>query len=286
MNYEEKYKEAIESIKRIYNQADSYGKELMEKEFPELRESEDEKIRKALIDYFDDANKVDENPLQSYGIHTDKAIAWLEKQGKQKPYMIQWKGNNLKEIVEFTGKSPKFNDWFKTWEEYENYVHAHNNIFKLFNEDGSHVEVPVGAWIIKTPDGYNMASRCVFKQKPTTWSEEDEEMLELLGVAASNFYPSETSQKINSWLNSHKLQTKQEWSEEDEKMLDSIIDCLDGLCFIDPNQLNWLKSIKPNHWKPSEEQMEALNAINNIGELSYAGQADLLIKLYNDLEKL
>lgn len=41
-------------------------------------------------------------------------------------------------------------------------------------------------------------------------------------------------------------------------MLDSIIDCLDGLCFIDPNQLNWLKSIKPNHWKPSEEQMEAL----------------------------
>jgi hypothetical protein len=69
-------------------------------------------------------------------------------------------------------------------------------------------------------------------------------------------------------------------------MLDSIIDCLDGLCFIDPNQLNWLKSIKSNHWKPSEEQMEALNAINNVGELSYVGQADLLIKLYNDLEKL
>ena len=53
--------------------------------FPELRVSEDEKIRKALIDYFDDANKVDENPLQSYGIHTDKVIAWLEKQGESKP---------------------------------------------------------------------------------------------------------------------------------------------------------------------------------------------------------
>ena len=46
---------------------------------PELKESEDERIRKAIIDYFDDANKADENPLQSYGIHTDKAIAWLEK---------------------------------------------------------------------------------------------------------------------------------------------------------------------------------------------------------------
>ena len=50
--------------------------------FPTLRESEDEKIRKALIDYFDDANKADENPLQSYGIHTDKAIAWLEKRSE------------------------------------------------------------------------------------------------------------------------------------------------------------------------------------------------------------
>ena len=80
--------------------------------------------------------------------------------------MIQWTGDNLKELVHFTGKSPKFEEWFKTWEDFENYVHTHNNIFKIFNEDGSHVEVPVGAWIIKTPDGYNVASRYVFKKKP------------------------------------------------------------------------------------------------------------------------
>lgn len=41
-------------------------------------------------------------------------------------------------------------------------------------------------------------------------------------------------------------------------MLDSIIDCLDGLCFIDSDQLNWLKSIKPNHWKPSEQNIKDL----------------------------
>lgn len=51
----------------------------------EKKYNEDERIRKALIDYFDDANKADENPLQSYGIYTDKVLAWLEKQGK-KPY--------------------------------------------------------------------------------------------------------------------------------------------------------------------------------------------------------
>ena len=42
--------------------------------------NEDEEIRKALIDYFDDANKSDKNPLQSYGTQTDKVIVWLEKQ--------------------------------------------------------------------------------------------------------------------------------------------------------------------------------------------------------------
>jgi hypothetical protein len=52
------------------------GKIIVKKE-----EVEDEKIRKALIDYFDDANKVDENPLQLYGIHTDKVLTWLEKKG-------------------------------------------------------------------------------------------------------------------------------------------------------------------------------------------------------------
>ena len=69
---------------------------------------------------------------------------------------IQWTGDNLKEVIEFTGRSPKFDEWFKTWEEYEEYVRSHGNIFKMFFEDGSHYEVPVGSWIIKTPDGMNI----------------------------------------------------------------------------------------------------------------------------------
>ena len=132
--------------------------------FPELVESEDEKIRKELILYFQE-----EIPQCSIQEHTDKMrefIAWLEKQGKQKPAMIQWTGDNLKELVRFTGKSPKFDEWFKTWEDFENYVHTHDNIFKIFNEDGSHVEIPVGAWIVKTPGGYNVPSKGIFKQKP------------------------------------------------------------------------------------------------------------------------
>ena len=104
-----------------------------------------------------------------------------------KDIMIQWKGDNLKEVVEFTGASPQFNKWFKSWEEYEAYVHSHNDIFKMFYEDGSHYEVPVGAWIVKTPDGYNVASRAVFVRNPE----------EFVGVRQS---PSETFPRINEFI--------------------------------------------------------------------------------------
>lgn len=60
------------------------------------KESEDELIRKALIDYFDDANKSDENPLQSYGIRTHEVIDWLEKQNR---FMIYTK-EKFKELWE------------------------------------------------------------------------------------------------------------------------------------------------------------------------------------------
>lgn len=39
-------------------------------------------------------------------------------------------------------------------------------------------------------------------------------------------------------------------------------------------------------WKSSEEQMKALNALNCHGDLSYVGQQNQLISLYNDLKKL
>ena len=78
--------------------------------------------------------------------------------------MIQWTGNNLKDVIEFTGKSPRFNEWFKSWDDYEDYVRQHGNIFKMFNDDGSHLEVPVGAWIVKTPDKRCVASKFTLKQ--------------------------------------------------------------------------------------------------------------------------
>ena len=48
--------------------------------FPELEESEDEKIRKALIEYFNEqCDMSDWNGVYGYQV-----VAWLEKQGEQK----------------------------------------------------------------------------------------------------------------------------------------------------------------------------------------------------------
>lgn len=78
MNYEKAYKEVIESIKRIHNQADSYGKELMEKEFPELHElSETEMIEKL---YRLLCAEVSIGVFEKYGLTDDAVFSWFEKQ--------------------------------------------------------------------------------------------------------------------------------------------------------------------------------------------------------------
>ena len=167
MNYESKYKEALSFLKDLKPHMSDYCIEKLEGCFPELKESEDERIKKMLIRIFKKADMGGE--IFGECITYKQVIAWLEKQGKQK----------------------------------------HD------------------------------------------WSKEDENMREaVIDVLVNNTMSGSEGDKV--------------YSEE----------------------IDWLKSIKPNHWKPSKEQMEALNALNNTAEISYIGQADLLIKLYNDLLKL
>ena len=89
MNYEQKYKEALERAKNLHKDAIDMGENIRAKQceiiFHGLAESEDEKIRKAIHIYLDwlDGRK-DYAPRGEYSIRD--MIAWLEKQGEQKPY--------------------------------------------------------------------------------------------------------------------------------------------------------------------------------------------------------
>lgn len=72
---------------------------------------------------------------------------------------IQWNGHNLKNVLDFTGKFHKFDEWFKSFDDFENYVKSHDNIFKLWVTDNLCYRVPVGAWLVKCPDGNIVPSK-------------------------------------------------------------------------------------------------------------------------------
>jgi 5-methylcytosine-specific restriction endonuclease McrBC regulatory subunit McrC len=83
-NYEQKYNEALERAreyhKMLINEDNPEWASELEKIFPELHESEDERIRKGLINYFNDFT------LPTFGgLDPKKILAWLEKQGNISP---------------------------------------------------------------------------------------------------------------------------------------------------------------------------------------------------------
>lgn len=78
MDYEKKYKNALECARQEYNTTENVErKQWLEELFPELKESEDKKIRKALVDAL---NKNLGNGIEKYGTTLNAALAWLEKQ--------------------------------------------------------------------------------------------------------------------------------------------------------------------------------------------------------------
>lgn len=84
MNNEKAYQEALERAKNLYKDAIDMGENILAKQceiiFPELNESEDEKIRKWLIDTI---KSVPNDSIEWDVINKSDVLAWLEKQGEQ-----------------------------------------------------------------------------------------------------------------------------------------------------------------------------------------------------------
>ena len=101
------------------------------------------------------------------------------------------------------------------------------------------------------------------------WSVEDERMLDEM----HKFFDTHKVPSLKHDMNDYakfinrlksirdRVLPKQEWSEEDKNMLQSILDEYKSMPI---EKRNWLKSLKPqSKWKPSDEQMKALeHAIN------------------------
>lgn len=61
---------------------------------------------------------------------------------------IQWTGDNLEEVLSFTGKHPRWGEWFQSFTDYEAHVIADRNVFKIFTLEGV-MEASPGDWIIR-----------------------------------------------------------------------------------------------------------------------------------------
>lgn len=163
---------------------------------------------------------------------------------------IRWTGDNLKEVIAFTGRSPRFNEWFSSWDEFEQYVHDHDDILKLFSKNGDYFEVPKGAWILKTPEGYFVPSvgRFVAAEE---WTDDDESMLTwVCGIIHSARVwkqitlkeESDIGKWMDKWLN-HRPSSSVRLSEEDRQMFDCILDilCRDGVSEQNKSAIDRLK---------------------------------------------
>ena len=91
------YDEALERAKKLHDKIDI--KEI----FPELNESEDERIKKAIIEFFES-----EDDDTTYSLVRKKdIIAWLEKQGKEEYGLKSFKDEDVRKFMQYIEKQAK-----------------------------------------------------------------------------------------------------------------------------------------------------------------------------------
>ena len=199
------YNEALgraRKLKEMYPQ-DAPG---YEEVFPELRESEDERIRKEIIDIVKSYRK---NCITEGTHRFDDCLAWLEKQKEQK------------EIPLMNGDADLY---------FDNWIQHNDTTKRGCFEEGIRY-----AQRLQKEQNLIMANSPQLKEQ---WSEEDEKMIERLITRLNwityNTRTDGTSPNITffdeiAWLRSLRPQPKVELSEDVKKTLDEVSHILIGL---------------------------------------------------------
>ena len=101
MDYEKKYNEALGRAKQKHGKFSEFVTETIEEIFPELRESEDERIRKQLLDFLEHLHSQGTTMDFDVWCKADCAnwILWVEKQKEQKPAWSEEDERTLKGII-------------------------------------------------------------------------------------------------------------------------------------------------------------------------------------------
>lgn len=248
----QRYDEAIERAKGVIEQNPlmEYLKKGIEYIFPELKESEDERMARELIAHFRN-NSVSETWS---GLNVKKVIAWLEKQGEHA---------NFRNKIQIGDKVTRNEDGVlvnlsqlervaKPAENKGEHDMGISETTKQKLEDNLYKALEK-----ETPESCNEFLEKQGEQKPAEWSEEDKKMIHYIENAIKY-------DKSRTYLNSKGIEIK--------------------------NVCDWLKYLKRRYtWKPSDMQMHYLSWIANVKLGDSVVEQEVskhLNELLEDLKKL
>lgn len=277
-NFEKKYNEALERARKIYsmivnNEIIGFPEQIIEI-FPVLRESEDERIRKKMVEHF--KSKTKETWCD---IPVKDILKWLEKKKYDRMKPVYDNQDSFESALE------------KAWKDY--------NDSGARTVDGCEDNYVECAHAKGFREGYLLGLEKQ-EQKPAECIEDSVKFEEGFKVGRESGLRDGQKYVLNN-LDSYGL-CKPAWSEEDEKMIDTIVSVLGqyidykavsgtGSGYSTPRYIKeivWLKSIRPcPSWKPSEEHLSALLAIFNDPDNIGSQTCQLaLTDLYEQLKKL
>lgn len=324
MDYEKAYKDALSRAKdchvnKKFSELDDNAQQLCEYIFPELAESEDERIRKKIITYLtNDLNNVKQVTPRTN--EYDRWLAWLEKQAEPQPYKgnadtmrknlikafksvgsNRWGGFDVRDIIhwleskdaielEKQGEQPKKVSIWKHWKD---------------GIAGNGIDKPI--YLIKDCHTYSLSPCLSSECDYIELSELDNLMLEKQGEQkpADSYCKDnckgfqETGKCFADGGCKAKKEAEQNIEEEFDDFfnLESVIDIVEmyGKGEVDlygsnvTSELKWLKSLRDRvYWKPTEEQMSCFKQAIDLFKMKVNDDSVLrnLNSLYNDLNKL
>lgn len=277
MDYKSEYEAMVKRCRELHESGNALTKQQMEIVCPQLKESEDERIKK-------DIRLVIESSATKYMKETgnmpewyDRIVAWLEKRKEPEPgdedrYMegyMNGMNDALKEQKPAEHLELKAGHWYICHRAY--CCRADHLTVKEGERFQCEKDGIVKGFVIKEPEKYFKECSAPApmedeqKEQNAEWSEEDESMLVniITGLEMSRDSVSSESlvalyNKKIDWLKSLRPQQKQEWSEEDERKiieLKTFIAQCNG--FNKENRKKAFDMIDALHprssWKPSEE---------------------------------
>lgn len=196
-DYKKLYEDALERAKKIQAEykelfGDEYSGEDIVDIFPELAESEDEKIRKAIIEFIHDTPS---DEVENYSINKTDMLAWLEKQGGITKLSEDEQNRFAKGVLSGCATS------------FIKYLEAHKYEGKMCVSNGECEDIENAFHNAMWDRLHRYYCKYIEKQgeQKTTWSEEDERILSKIQDHLRVFYVYKKGYPYVAELDSHEM---------------------------------------------------------------------------------